>query len=71
MDLNTIKKELYKQKPIAYRHGNTKGGNLLYVSFINISDTHREELKFSIPKIEAEGFEDEISAQLLIRWIKL
>ena len=73
MELNEIKKALYRQKPKAFRNGNTKGGNLLYITLIDQpnDDINRLELRFSVPVIEAENFEDKMDAKLLIRWLQV
>tara|TARA_R110002074_G_scaffold324599_1_gene494944 strand:- start:1022 stop:1222 length:201 start_codon:yes stop_codon:yes gene_type:complete len=65
MELNEIKKALYKQKPIAklqqksagYLNYTTKLENGFYCLFV-------------IPNKEAENFEEEMDAKLLIRWLR-
>lgn len=63
---NTIKKELYKQKPIA-EFNYEKDGFKNYSTVVIIDGTE-EIVNFNIP-IQECSFEDTISAQLLIRWI--
>jgi len=72
MERNEIKKALYRQKPKAFRHGNTKGGNLLYITMIEQEgNVESLELRFSIPKVESEGFLVEMEAKHLIRWLEV
>lgn len=76
MDLNEIKKALYKEKPTA------KGKETLTTESANgIQCTHvwSCELKsgllveFHVPQSEMKGaeFYDDLEAHLLIRWLKL
>jgi len=69
MTANEIKKELYKQKPIA-EFGYTDG-IFAYYSTELIIDGEDKIIEFKVPETEADGFDKCISAQLLIRWIKL
>lgn len=63
MDLNVIKKELYKAKPIA-RLSFTADKYVQYIAHLGNID-----VVFEVPKAEHE-FSEEVPAQLLIRWIK-
>lgn len=66
MDINKIKKELYKQKPIAVI--DYERVDFIYYSTLIIVDSFEEILEFKVPR--SEKFEDkEIPAQLLIRWL--
>ena len=67
-DKNTIKKELYKQKPIA-EFGFLANGFKNY-SCILIIEGIECEVKFSIPLSDcAESLTDKIEGHLLIRWL--
>lgn len=67
MELNEIKKALYKQKPIAYlRHTLSNGSKTYGATFEN------GYVRFFVP-VEEMGdtvFGEEMPSQLLIRWIK-
>ena len=63
MEINEIKKALYKEKPIAEKVMN-QDDNVVYVCETSIGN-----VKFVIPNIEAVNFEKKEPAQLLIRWI--
>jgi len=65
MNATEIKKELYKQKPIALRT-NYVGDYAHYVTQLNDASL----VEFEIPNQEAT-FGNEVPAQLLIRWISL
>lgn len=67
LDKNTIKKELYKQKPTADFNFERNG----YKNYSTqlIFDNTEEIVEFSIPVRECE-FEEVVPAQLLIRWLK-
>lgn len=66
MTINEIKKELYKQKPIAVI--DYERADFIYYSTLIIVDGMEEILEFKVPR--SEKFEDkEIPAQLLIRWL--
>jgi hypothetical protein len=65
MEINDIKKELYKQKPVAVRTS-FKGEYTHYVTQLS----NNTIVEFRVPNNEAENFKDEEPAQLLIRWIK-
>jgi hypothetical protein len=68
MDKNTIKKELYKQKPLAQFHY-TYDGFKYYFCFLNLNGIE-EEIYFRIPLSDcAETLTDEIQAHFLIRWL--
>jgi hypothetical protein len=67
MDINTIKKELYKQKPIA-EFGYTDGIFAYYSTELTIGGSE-EIINFKVPETEADGFDKSIPAQLLIRWL--
>jgi hypothetical protein len=75
MEMNEIKKALYKQKPIA-EYGYDDGGNAIYSAEVEI-DGIEEEVQFKIPNDELKDddgnhiFGKEEPAQLLIRWIVL
>jgi len=63
---NEIKKVLYKEKPIAHRQ---KIRLLPKEHEYYHCITSLGEVKFKIPISEADGFEDKMQSQLLIRWI--
>lgn len=65
IDKNEIKKILYKEKPIANRIAKVDGG------YIYSTETSIGEVKFIIPYKEMgmTPFDQEMSAQLLIRWL--
>lgn len=71
MDLNQVKKDLYKQKPTAYRIG--EGLSKEYGGF-SFYRTECEEsiVYFEVPfsDMGETHFGDMIESQLLIRWIK-
>lgn len=68
MDLNLIKKELYKQKPIA-ELGFTNDEFKAYSCELVINGT-KEIINFEIPLSDcAESLTEKIEAHLLIRWI--
>lgn len=63
-----IKKELYKQKPLA-EYGYTRDGCKFYGTEI-IVDGMEEEVEFKIPFDDGAALmENELPAQLLIRWL--
>lgn len=64
MEKNEIKKELYKQKPMAVRT-NYRGEYVHYVAQLDDASV----IQFEIPNQEAT-FGNEVPAQLLIRWLK-
>jgi len=64
MTTTEIKKELYKQKPIAIRT-NYQGNYVHYVAQLENAFI----IEFEIPNQEAT-FSDNVPAQLLIRWLK-
>lgn len=66
MSTNEIKKELYKQKPIA-EFGYARDGFKNYSCELLIGG-FEEIIEFNVPDSEA-SFEDKVPAQLLIRWI--
>ncbi len=69
MDKNTIKKELYKQKPIA-EFGYMENGFKNYSCELIINGTE-EEITFRIPLSDcAETLTDKIEGHLLIRWLE-
>lgn len=62
---NEIKKSLYKEKPTAvYQNVNGKGEALFRTTLKS-----KVSVEFLIPREEQEGFEKEMPAQLLIRWM--
>lgn len=65
MDLNAVKKALYKEKPIALKT-NYKGDFAHYVAQLS----NLTIVEFMIPLPEAT-FENNVPAQLLIRWISI
>jgi len=67
MDINTIEKELYKQKPIA--EFGYSDGVFAYYSTELVIGRSEEIINFKVPETEADGFDNCISAQLLIRWL--
>jgi len=66
MDKNTIKKELYKQKPIA--EVDFERGDYIHYSALLIIDGIEEIVNFEVPITEDQN-ENELPAQLLIRWL--
>jgi hypothetical protein len=64
MTTTEIKKELYKQKPVAVRT-NYQGEYAHYVSQLDDASI----VQFEIP-IQEATFGNEVPAQLLIRWLK-
>jgi hypothetical protein len=65
MERNDIKKQLYREKPIANYVMSTDNGLVLYRTKVgNVS------VLFKIPYKESVGFEKEMPAQLLIRWME-
>ncbi len=66
MDKDTIKKELYKQKPIA--EVDFERGDYTHWSTVVIIEGTEEIVEFKIPIQEDPGV-TEIPAQLLIRWM--
>jgi len=66
MDTNTIKKELYKQKPIA--EVDFERGDYIHYSAEIIVDGVEEIVNFQVPMTEDPDV-NEIPAQLLIRWL--
>ncbi len=66
MELNEIKKALYKQKPIANLWGVSGHANYYETS---IGD-HKVKFRVPISEMGDTKFEDQMPAQLLIRWIK-
>jgi len=64
MNKNEIKKRLYKEKPIAVRTKEEKG-------YRYITETSEEKVEFFVPYEEMgmTVFDEEISAQFLIRWL--
>lgn len=66
MDKNTIKKELYKQKPIA--EVDFERGDYIHFSTLIIIDGVEEIINFEVPMSEDFG-KNEVPAQLLIRWL--
>lgn len=68
MELNEIKKALYKEKPIAIRNKEQVDIDI-YVYCCMLSD--KKHVIFEVPRSEMGEtvFEQKIEAQLLIRWI--
>jgi len=68
MDVNQIKKALYKEKPIAGRAKDEVSINtILNVLYFAVSSLGKH--LFIIPKTDAENFKEKEPAQLLIRWL--
>ena len=68
MDKITVKKELYKQKPIA-EFGYMANGFKNYSCLLIIDDIE-EEITFRIPLSDcSENLTEKVEAQLLIRWL--
>lgn len=66
IDKNTIKKLLYKEKPIATKQNDSTDDHYNYTAMCSLGRVY-----FIVP-VEDMGnleFEDKISAQLLIRWL--
>lgn len=68
MEVNQIKKALYKEKPIASRLYMIEKGQSSGTVFYKTKSSLGKHL-FSIPKNEAEDFGEQEPAQLLIRWL--
>lgn len=68
MNATDIKKELYKQKPIA-DYGYEYEGYKFYTAKFKRADNDMETVRFKIPVNECQ-FENEVPAQLLIRWMQ-
>ncbi len=68
MELNEIKKALYKQKPIA-SNIEVNDKNAVYITHINTTESNEKEIKFIVPLKETGDFDLEMPAQLLIRWL--
>jgi len=66
--LNEIKKLLYKEKPIANYRGADETYSY-YTTDLPVEGKYKE-LNFKVPHSENEDFDNEIPAQLLIRWIE-
>ena len=68
MELNEIKKVLYKEKPIAVRYGES----LFFKTYLYTTQSSLGKIKFSVPisDMGEKLFEEKIPAQLLIRWIE-
>jgi hypothetical protein len=66
MEKNEIKKALYKEKPTAVKLSEFEG-HWLYKTVLGNGET----IQFSVPITEMgeNEFEDQLPAQLLIRWI--
>lgn len=73
MEINEIKKALYKLKPIAERvdRTTTKEGETYHLYKTYISPGGEGRLYFNIPESEMgeKIFQDLVPAQLLIRWL--
>lgn len=69
MEKNTIKKALYKQKPIATQT-KIEGGCFHYETTVELSD-ESTLIKFKVPVSDMGDatFGEEMQGQLLIRWI--
>ena len=66
MNTTEIKKELYKQKPIA--KVDFERGDYIHFSTVILIDGIEEIINFEVPMSEDFG-ENEVPAQLLIRWL--
>lgn len=66
MDKNLIKKELYKQKPIAFKYFEFID-SVQYETTLVINDVCHS-IYFEVPNKELTS-DNEIPAQLLIRWL--
>lgn len=66
MNLTTIKKELYKQKPIA--EVDFERGDYIHYSTVIIINGIEEIIEFQVPMVE-DFNQNQIEAQLLIRWL--
>ncbi|MDB5144209.1 MAG: hypothetical protein JWQ66_2922 [Mucilaginibacter sp.] len=74
--INALKKVLYKEKPIAYKVGDTltgTGGASATDYFYYRAKTSLGDIQFGVPTHEMgeSFFKDEEPAQLLIRWFHL
>ena len=66
MKTTEIKKELYKQKPIA--EVDFERGDYIHFSTVIIFEGTEEIINFEVPITEDFGV-NEVPAQLLIRWL--
>ncbi len=66
MTTTQIKKELYKQKPIA--EVDFERGGYIHYSTVIVFDGIEEIISFEVPMTE-DFNQNEIEAQLLIRWL--
>ena len=66
MNTTEIKKELYKQKPIA--EVDFERGDYIHFSTVILIDGIEEIINFEVPMSEDFG-ENEVPAQLLICWL--
>lgn len=70
MDLNQVKKDLYKQKPTAYRVGDTSiEGKVSALYRAKYSEDQVVFFKVPYSDMGTKAFEDKMEAHLLIRWI--
>lgn len=68
MDLNEIKKALYKQKPEA-KLLHIRKGKVCYFTYIGEEPFSRIDFEVPIEDMGDSSFYDSMNAQLLIRWI--
>lgn len=66
MEINDIKKALYKEKHIAF---NSYKDNVSYCYTTELNNGVVVDFKVPIKEMGEKPFDDEIPAQLLIRWI--
>ena len=69
MELNDVKKALYKEKPIAFLVMINKYGIHYYANITE--EDHARQVYFTIPfsDIEEAVFKNEMEAKHLIRWV--
>lgn len=65
MNINEIKKALYKEKPQAYLVASDFTGNLYKAHLLN-----GKSLSFFVPITERETLDEQEPAQLMIRWLQ-
>jgi len=69
-DLNEVKKQLYKQKPVAVKTAHKDGKHYHYVCQL-VLDNQNCIIEFKVPisDMGTANFDNTMSSQLLIRWI--
>lgn len=71
MEINEIKKVLYKEKPIARTNVNlSHNGETVAKSYLATGSLGDHYFKVPLSEMGETPFEDEMPAQLLIRWLE-